>query len=105
MIKGTKMAEPVNPPEPVTKGTGCNALSYQINHADRRLARLGEKLRGKGRRYGNERNKNALARNVAKGAAEVGNSDKMKVSHNAGIIYYLFILLFCVSVSSGQYPS
>ena len=54
MTKSTIMKDPVKPLEPVTKCTGCNALSYQINHSNRRLARLGEKLRRKGRRYGSE---------------------------------------------------
>ena len=45
---------PVKPPEVVTKCTDSHALSYRINHSNRRLARLGEKLRRKGRRYGSQ---------------------------------------------------
>ena len=54
MAESAKMKDSVKPLEPVTKCTGCNALSYQINHSNRCLARLGEKLRRRGRRYGSE---------------------------------------------------
>ena len=84
MAKRTKMKEPVKPLEPATKCTGCNALSYQINHSNRRLTRLGEKLRRKGWRYGNARNKNMLAHNVAKGVAEVGKYAANGQNHTVG---------------------
>ena len=48
---------PVKPPEVVTKCTDSHALSYQINHSNRRLARLGETLCRRGRRYGSEKRK------------------------------------------------
>ena len=61
MTERTKMKEPVKPLEPGAKCTGSNALSYQINHSNRRPARLGETLCRKGRRYGSEKRKLASA--------------------------------------------
>ena len=46
---------------------------------------MGEKLRRRGRRYGNERNKNALAHNVAKGVAEVGKYAANCLNHNVDV--------------------